>query len=171
MCPAEGVGWLPSSRIRRRRQRACRDRSWVGHVRRSQITDAKITHGTAIFIFDFVVKQKLFNFFLLLGCVQLVAEHTLTETMAANNPWPKPVTVYGYDNTVSFAGSIYEAETKCTSTHNWGQVASDTASYMAFYSRLSAAVSGRSSVFNVNSLLTGLHLLLTYLSCHQLRAS
>jgi len=101
----------------------------------SQITDAKITHGAAIFIFDFVVKQKLFNFFLLLGCVPLMAEHTLTETMAANNPWPKPVTVYGYDNTVSLAGSIYEAETKCTSTHNWGQVASDSASNMAFYSR------------------------------------
>ena len=65
-----------------------------------------------------------------------MAEHTLTETMAANNPWPKPVTVYGYDNTVSLAGSIYEAETKCTSTHNWGQVASDTASNMALYSRL-----------------------------------
>merc|ERR1712136_680747 len=96
------------------------------------ITDAKITHGAAIFIFDFVVKQKLFNFFLLLGCVPLMAEHTLTETMAANNPWPKPVTVYGYDNTVSLAGSIYEAETKCTSTHNWGQVASDSASNISF---------------------------------------
>ena len=109
------------------------------------------------------MKQKLFNSFLLLGCVPLMAEHTFTETMAANNPWPKPVTVCGYDNTMSFAGSIYEAETKCTSTHNWGQVASDTASNMAFYSRLSAAVSGRSSVFNVNSLLTDLHLLLTSL--------
>ena len=84
----------------------------------SQITDAKITHGDAIFVFDFVVKQKLFNSFLLLGCVPLMAEHTFTETMAANNPWPKPVTVYGYDNTVSLAGSIYEAKTKCTSTHN-----------------------------------------------------
>ena len=113
----------------------------------SQITNAKFTHGAAIFIFDFVVKQELFNFFLLLGCVPLMAEHTLTETMAANNPWPKPVTVYDYDNTVSLAGSIYKAETKCTSTHNWGQVASDTACNMAFYSRLSAAVSGKSPVF------------------------
>ena len=33
----------------------------------SQITDAKITHGAAIFIFDFVVKQKLFNFSCFLG--------------------------------------------------------------------------------------------------------
>ena len=47
-----------------------------------------------------------------------MAKHTLTVSMAVNNPWPKPVTVYGYVNTVSFAGSIYEAETKCTSTHN-----------------------------------------------------
>ena len=60
----------------------------------SQVTNAKFTHGTAIFIFDFVVKQKLLNFFLLPGCVPLMAEHTLTETMAANNPWLKPVTVY-----------------------------------------------------------------------------
>ena len=61
-----------------------------------------------------------------------MTEHTLTETMAANNPWPKPVTVYGYDNTVSLAGSIYEAETKCTSTHKWSQVASDTATIWPF---------------------------------------
>ena len=90
-----------------------------------------------------------------------MAKHTLTVSMAANKPWPKPVTVYGYDNTVSLAGSIYEVETKCTSMHNWGQVASDTASNMAFYSRLSTAVSGRSSVLDVSSLLTDLHLLLT----------
>ena len=93
----------------------------------SQITDAKFTHDATMFLFDFVVKQKLFNFFLLLGCEPLMAEHTLTETMAANKPWPKPVTVCGFDNTVSLAGSIYEAETKCTSMHNWGQVADDTA--------------------------------------------
>ena len=55
----------------------------------SQITDAKITHGATIFTFDFVVKQKVFNFFLLLGCEPLMAENTLTETKAANKPWPK----------------------------------------------------------------------------------
>ena len=74
----------------------------------SQITNVKFTHGAAIFTFDFVVKQKLFNFFLLLGRVPLMAEHTLTETISANNPWPKPVTVYNYDNTVSLAGSFYK---------------------------------------------------------------
>ena len=114
-------------------------RSRVGHVRRKSDHKPKFTHGAAIFIFDFVVKQKLFNFFLLLRCVPLMA-----------------VTVYGYDNTVSLDNSIYKAETKCTSTHNCGQVASDTACNMAFYSRLSAAVSGKSPVFDVNSLVTGL---------------
>ena len=51
----------------------------------SQITVAKITHGAAIFLFDFVARQKLLNSFLILGCVPLMAEHTLTVTMAANN--------------------------------------------------------------------------------------
>ena len=44
----------------------------------SQFADAKITHGAAIFVFNFVVKQKLFNSFVLLGCVPLMAEHTFT---------------------------------------------------------------------------------------------
>ena len=57
------------------------------------------------------------------------------------------------------AGSMYE--NKCTSTHNCGQVASDTASNMAFYSRLSTAVAGRTSALDMSSLLTGWHLLLT----------
>jgi len=100
-----------------------------------QFTAPNMSKGPAIRLFDYVVKRKLFNFFLLLGCVPLTSEHDLTNNMATSNPWPKPVTVYGYDNTVSLAGSIYEAETMCTSTHNWGQVASDGASNMAFFSR------------------------------------
>ena len=64
--------------------------------------------------------------------------------------------MYDYDNTVSLAGSIYKAVTKCTSTHNWGQVASDTACNIALYSRLSTAVSSKSPVFYVNFLVTGL---------------
>ena len=90
----------------------------------NQIANAKITHGAAIFIFDFVVKQKLFNFFLLLGCVPLMAKHTFTKpwprTIRGRSPSPCTVTT-----TRALAGSMYE--NKCTSTHNCGQVASDTA--------------------------------------------
>ena len=90
----------------------------------SQIADAKISHGAAIFGFDFVVKQKLFNSFVLLGCVPLMVEHTFTKpwprTIRGRSPSPCTVTT-----TRALAGSMYE--NKCTSTHNCGQVASDTA--------------------------------------------
>ena len=62
----------------------------------SQIEDAKITHGAAIFVFDFVVKQKLFNLFVLPGCVPLMAEHIFTKpwppTIRGRNPSPCAVT-------------------------------------------------------------------------------
>ena len=97
-----------------------------------QLTVPNMSKGTATRLFDYVVVRKLFNFFLLLGCVPLTSEHDLANDMATSNPWQKSATLYGCDNTTSLAGSIYEAETMCASTHNWSQVASDGASNMAF---------------------------------------
>ena len=83
-----------------------------------QFTVPNMSKGPAIRLFDTVVKRQLFNFFLLLGCVPLTSEHDLPNNMATSNPWQKLVTVHGYDNSISLAGSIYEAEAMCTSTHN-----------------------------------------------------
>ena len=111
-----------------------------------------------MFVFDFVVKQKLFNSFVLLGCVPLMAEHTFTK------PWPR--TFRGRNPTPCTITTTELWLAPCTRTsvrptHNCGQVASDTAGNMTFYSQLSTAMSGRTSVLDMNSLLTSLHLLLT----------
>ena len=49
------------------------------------------------------------------------------ERIATENPWPRPLVVYGYDDTIAVAGDLFEAETDCVREHNMGQVASNGA--------------------------------------------
>lgn len=84
---------------------------------------------------DWIVKRRLFNFFLLEGCIPGTAEHALMETIATANLWPRPIAVWGYDDTFSVAGDIFEAETTCVSEHNMGQIASVGVNNLAYFSR------------------------------------
>ena len=86
---------------------------------------------------DFIVKNRIFNFFLYLGCVPLTDAHALLERMMTDGstPWKKPVEVYGYNDAVHFFGSIFEAETNCISAHNMGQVASSDQNNFSFFNR------------------------------------
>jgi len=56
------------------------------------------------------------------------------EKIVNNSPWPRPITVYGYDDTWALAGDLFEAETTCVKEHNMGQVASQS-NNLAFFSR------------------------------------
>ncbi len=70
---------------------------------------------------DFIVKEKLFNFYLYYGCIPLTKEHELMEKIVKNNNWIKPVKVYGYNNAWNIGGGdIFEAETNCVKEHNLG---------------------------------------------------
>jgi hypothetical protein len=86
---------------------------------------------------DYIVKERLFAFFLNNGCIPSSEEHALVSRMVSSNPWPKPIAVWGYDDTYPIAGDIFEAETDCilNATHNMGQVASDGFNNLAFFSR------------------------------------
>ena len=84
---------------------------------------------------DYIVKEKLFNFFLSNGCLPFTKDYSLMEHIATTNPWPRPLRVYGYDDTFSFAGDLFEAETDCIKEHNMGQIASNGCNNLAFYSR------------------------------------
>ena len=86
-------------------------------------------------LIDYIVKERLFNFFMLNQCIVGTAEHRLMERIVSHNPWPRPITVLGYDDTWALAGDLFEAETNCVKEHNMGQVASDGANNLAFYSR------------------------------------
>ena len=99
--------------------------------------------GPSIQLVDYVVKERLFNFFLKNGCIPLTAEHALLERMLADDApgsgtsrhWPRPLTVYGYDNSHPlFGGDVFEAETTCVAAHNMGQVASAGVTNLAYFS-------------------------------------
>jgi hypothetical protein len=69
---------------------------------------------------DYSVKERMFSFFMVDGCIPGAKEHALTEKIATNNPWPRPITVYGYDDTWGIKGDLFEAETTCVPSHNMG---------------------------------------------------
>jgi len=85
---------------------------------------------------DYIVKERLFNFFLLNGCIPGNAQYTLLERMTADgaSPWPRPIAYMGYDDSWAVAGDIWEAETAC-GRHNAGQIASVGVSNLAYFSR------------------------------------
>ena len=90
---------------------------------------------------DYSVKEKMFTFFEVDGCIPGTAEHALLEEIVNNNPWPKPIAVYGYDDTWGLKwGDIFEAETTCVKERNMGQVASTGVSNLGFFSREKAPV-------------------------------
>ena len=84
---------------------------------------------------DFIVKERLFNFYLVQGCIPGTDEYALQSEMASSGVWPTPITVYGYDNTFPIAGDLFEAETDCNREHNMGQVASSGVNNLAYFSR------------------------------------
>jgi GxGYxYP putative glycoside hydrolase C-terminal domain len=93
---------------------------------------------------DYVVKARLFNIFLIEGCVPYTKEHSLMETMTQRDHpntrhWQQPIVVMGYDDVrVGPEGDPWEAETTCVRSHNMGQVATADASCMSFWSRKGA---------------------------------
>ena len=86
---------------------------------------------------DFIIKERVFNFFLYMGCVPLTQEHALMTRMMTDPlmSWKKPVEVFGYNDAVHFFGSIFEAETNCIAEHNMGQVASSGINNFSFFNR------------------------------------
>ena len=89
----------------------------------------------AVGLMDYIVKARLFNFFLNEGCIPLTKDHALMERIVTENPWAKPIVVYGYDDSFAIAGDLFEAETTCTTQRNMGQVATDGCSNLAYWSR------------------------------------
>eukprot|EP01060_Flectonema_neradi_P017659 TRINITY_DN24510_c0_g1_i1.p1 TRINITY_DN24510_c0_g1~~TRINITY_DN24510_c0_g1_i1.p1 ORF type:complete len:561 (+),score=81.16 TRINITY_DN24510_c0_g1_i1:123-1805(+) len=84
---------------------------------------------------DFIVKKKLFTIYLVDACIPLTTDYSIMSDISTNNPWPRPITVYGYNNAWPlFGGDLFEAETDCVREHNLGQVASDGLSSLSFYS-------------------------------------
>jgi len=89
---------------------------------------------------DFIVKRRLFNFYMNNACVDGTADNALMERMVQTAKWwPRPTPVYGYNSEWPiFGGDIYEAETNCVKEHTLGQIASDGVNNLAYWSRTPA---------------------------------
>lgn len=95
-----------------------------------------LTQSIDFSLTDYIVKNKLFNMFLVWGCLPGSDENILMEIISQSNPWPRPIAVFGYDDTFPlFGGDIFEAETTCVSHHNMGQVATTGVTNLAYFSR------------------------------------
>ena len=92
-----------------------------------------ITGSVHLKLTDYIIKEKLFNYYLYNGCIHGTIHHELSQLIINNNPWQQPVKVMGYDDTWGIIGDLFEAETTCYKNHNAGQIASET-SNLAYYS-------------------------------------
>eukprot|EP00730_Choanoeca_flexa_P016422 TRINITY_DN7748_c0_g1_i1.p1 TRINITY_DN7748_c0_g1~~TRINITY_DN7748_c0_g1_i1.p1 ORF type:complete len:559 (+),score=93.81 TRINITY_DN7748_c0_g1_i1:49-1725(+) len=93
-------------------------------------------------LIDFVVKERLFNMYMVEMCVPGTDEHQLMQDIVSNNPWPVPVPVYGYNDAIPlFGGDTFEADTTCTSAFNMGAIATGGVYNLAFFSAIRAPIS------------------------------
>jgi hypothetical protein len=106
------------------------------HAPANQPWKPEMTRPAALGLTDYIVKARLFNFFMWFSCTPTTKEHELMEIMTKSKIWAEPIRVYGYDNSWEvFGGSIYEAETTCVSSHNMGQIATENVNNLSFFSR------------------------------------
>ena len=95
---------------------------------------APLTGSIDVGLADFIVKKRLFNFFLNDGCIPFTKEKAFVDKLVTHNPWPRPISVFGYDDTWGVEGDLFEAETNCNQYHNMGQIASNGFNNLAYFS-------------------------------------
>jgi hypothetical protein len=73
-----------------------------GYHAEENLIDPPLTGMPNLALADFIVKEKLFNMFLYWGCIALTPDHAVMNKIATQNPWPRPISVYGYDDTCRY---------------------------------------------------------------------
>jgi hypothetical protein len=95
---------------------------------------------------DFVFSEKLFVVFLVNGCTSGDPERQVLSDIVDAGPWPKPIGVYGYNNSWNVLGGfLYEAQTTCLDSHEMGAIASE-AGNLSFFSTRAPAISEAGAV-------------------------
>ena len=94
--------------------------SWMnpGYDNGANASDPPLTKDPTLGLTDFIVKEKLFNQFLNNACIKASDQYSFMSKLEVDNPWPRPIPVYGYNNGWPIAGDIFEAETNCNEAHN-----------------------------------------------------
>lgn len=105
----------------------------------AELFDPPIVRDVNPFLVDFVFSQKLFVTFLINGCIRGTEEGALLNEIAAVNPWPKPIGVYGYaNNWLVLGGFLFEAQTLCAASRNMGAIPSEIYNLSFFSTRREA---------------------------------
>lgn len=85
---------------------------------------------------DFVFSERLFAIFLVNGCIMCTEEHGLMNEIVRENPWPRPIGVYGYANYwMVFGGYVFEAQTLCAASRNMGAIPTEVNNLSFFSTR------------------------------------
>jgi hypothetical protein len=108
------------------------------------VSNPELTGDMESSLVDFVYSQKLFVTFLVNGCNILDKEYALMNTIASVNPWPKPIGVYGYNNSwMVFGGYLNEAQTKCVAARNMGAIPTEVSNLSFFSTRRESITSAK----------------------------
>ena len=88
---------------------------------------------------DYAISMKMFVFFLTAGCIPKTKHNEAMEEIASFKG-KHLLEVHGYDDTVSIAGNLFEAETTCTKSRNLGQIPGSSATNMALFSSIQVPI-------------------------------
>ena len=107
--------------------------------------DPSLTGQPDLGLADYVVKARLFNFYLVNGCINGTKDAATMQHMVAASQslgfWPKLIPNFGYNDAWAiFGGDIFEAMTNCVPQRNMGECASSGFNNLAYLSRASPIV-------------------------------
>lgn len=90
---------------------------------------------------DLVFSKKLFVMYLTDGCIDFSPQHALLNEIVRDNPWPKPIGVYGYAFYWNvFGGFLFESQTMCSDARNMGAIPT-MVNNLSFFSTRRAPIS------------------------------
>ena len=87
---------------------------------------------------DFIVKNRIFAFYLWYSCVPETDDNALWNRMTnpSSTPWTIPIPVYGYDATFNVLGGlVWEASTHCGTNFNTGAIPTANTVNLSFFNR------------------------------------
>ncbi len=107
-----------------------------------KVWDPEIVEDMAPSMVDYVFSEKMFVMFLVNGCVKCTRQNDLLNNIVSENPWPKPIGVYGYANYWNvFGGYLFEAQTTCSKFRNMGAVPTEV-NNLSFFSTRRGPITG-----------------------------
>ncbi|MCA9574237.1 MAG: hypothetical protein KC668_02340, partial [Myxococcales bacterium] len=101
----------------------------------ADLANPSLTDDMSVALVDFVFERKLFVAFLVNGCIQGHPERDLLSSIVNESAWPKPLPVYGYNDSWLVQGYVYEAQTRCLESANMGAIPTRTSNLSFFGSR------------------------------------